>query len=169
MQIFSNQSSKVCSNDADFYSFAWKMFLNSSILQLWCANQSRYDQVWAWFRKLTLRSTKWYMDHADCMHLSGDIACQSWSIIAKFWPFKPLYWLNQMTKTLVVLARILKFIFSAKPIPTVGGFGEKSWLKFNVTMSSNAYLHWTPSHRCLESILFYLHKIHVYNLTQTYL
>ncbi len=68
----------------DFYFFAWKLHLNISILQLWRAYQSRCDQVWEWLRKLTLRFTKWYINHVDCMHQSGNIACQSWSIIAKY-------------------------------------------------------------------------------------
>ncbi len=31
------------------------------------------------------------------MHRSGNIACQSLPIVAKFWIFKQLYWLNQVT------------------------------------------------------------------------
>ena len=61
----------------------------------------------------TLRS-KWYMNQADCMHLSGNIACQSWPIIAKFCTFKQLYWLNQVTTTLAVPARILRFFFTLR-------------------------------------------------------
>ncbi len=78
------------------YSLAWKMYLNFSILQLWRAYQSRCNQVWTWFRKLKLRSTKWYMDHVDCMNQSGNKACLSWPIIAKFFSFEQLYWLNQV-------------------------------------------------------------------------
>jgi hypothetical protein len=40
--------------------------------------------------------TKWQMNRANHMHLSGDIACQSWSITARFWTFRPMYWLNQL-------------------------------------------------------------------------
>ncbi len=65
----SNPLSEVRLDDAeDFYSLAWKMYLNFSILQLWRAYQSRCDQVYVCFKKLLLRSTNWYMNHADCMH-----------------------------------------------------------------------------------------------------
>jgi hypothetical protein len=43
---------------------------------------------------LSLRSTKWYITHANSMHLSENIAFQSWPIIAKLCTFKQLYWLN---------------------------------------------------------------------------
>ncbi len=69
------------------YSLAWKVLLNLSILQLWRAYQSRWDQMWAWFRKLQLRSSNLYLNQADCMHKSGNRACQRWRIIAKFWIF----------------------------------------------------------------------------------
>jgi hypothetical protein len=39
--------------------------------------------------------------------LSGNVACQSWPIIAKFWTFKQLYWLNQVTTILAVPAKNL--------------------------------------------------------------
>jgi hypothetical protein len=31
-----------------------------------------------------LRSTNWYMNYVDSMHLSGNIACQSWPILRIF-------------------------------------------------------------------------------------
>ncbi len=110
----------------DFYSLAWKSHLNISILQLWRAYQNIRDQVWAWFRKLTFRSTKWYMNHTDSLHLSGNIACQNWPIIAKFCTFKPMYWLNQVTKILAVLAKIFR-IFSLQNPSLRSGAGEKIW------------------------------------------
>ncbi len=101
------------------YSLAWKRHLNIIILQLWRAFKSRCDQVWAWFRKLTLRSTKWYINHANCIHLSEDIACQSQRpIIAKFCTFEQLYWLNQVT-------RILRIFFSTKLNSTAWVWWEK--------------------------------------------
>jgi hypothetical protein len=105
------------------------MYLNFSILQLWRAYQSRWDQVWICFRKLLLRSTNWYINHADSMHLSGNIACQNWQIIAKFCTVQPLYLLNQVTKILAVPARILRIFFSTKPSP-LRGFGEKKCIFF---------------------------------------
>jgi hypothetical protein len=70
------------------------------------------------FRKLYLRSTKRYINHIDCMHQSGNKACQSWPIIAEFCNFKQQYSLNQVTTNLAVPARILRIYFSTKPKPT---------------------------------------------------
>ena len=109
----------------DFYSLAWKLHLNFSIAQLWRAYQSRWDQVWAWFRKLLLRSTKWYINHVNCMHQSEDKACQSWRIIAKFGTFKQLYWLNQVTRIFATPAKILTIFFSTKPNQNCVGLVRK--------------------------------------------
>ena len=109
----------------DFYSLAWKLHQIFSISQLWRAYHGRCDKVWAWFRKLLLRSTKWYTNHVNCMHQSEDIACQSWRIIAKFGTFKQLYWLNQVTRIFATPARILRIFFSTKPNPTAWVWWEK--------------------------------------------
>ncbi len=59
------------------------------------------------------------------MHLSGDIAFQSWPKIAKFCTFESPYWLNHVTTILDVPARILRIFFSAKPKPTAWVWWEK--------------------------------------------
>ncbi len=109
----------------DFYSFAYKLHPNFSIWKLWRANQSRWDQLWAWFRKLLLRSTNRYINQANCMHQSRNLACQSCPIIAKFCTLKQLFWLNQVTSIPAIPARILKIFFSTKPNPTAWVWWEK--------------------------------------------
>jgi hypothetical protein len=62
-----------------------------------------------------VKKSEVYDEYRKLNRESGNIICQSWAIIAKYFTLKKLYWLNQVIKSLAVLARILRIFFSTKP------------------------------------------------------
>ncbi len=119
----------------------WLLFLGVKIahkFQHFVALARVPKQMWpsvGIFRKLLLRSKKWYIYQADCMYQSGNLTCQGWPITGKLCTFKQLYWLNQVTTTLAVQARILRIIFSTKPNPHCVSLVRKVDLIFGTAVS----------------------------------
>ncbi len=107
------------------------MRLNFSILQLWRAYQSRCDQVWIWFKKFTLFSTKRYMNKANCMHLSGRYSMSKLVNnrgILYFWTAVLAEPSDQNSGHTGQNSLLSSSKFSTKPNPTAWILdGEKSW------------------------------------------